>query len=168
MLSQYALLTQAGQIVPFNGAAAAAWGGYKIGARVVSAATAGLVWTNWVDGNSHDPDADDTGWQANYPLYRLISPAAGTLDNYDLPGFSDYAIDVDSSAGAINFSGFIAKRPGQRLYLSNTAANLVQALANAAASAAANRVRANGDLGIIQNMTLCLQWFTGLNRWLAI
>lgn len=168
MLSVYCALMQAGQIVPFNAAAVAAFVGYAVGAKIASVATPGRVWTNYVDGNTADPDVDLTGWAASEALSSATAPAAGTYNDFPLPGYSDYALDVDSAAGNIDFTGFVPRRNGQRLFLSNTGANLVQVLANNAGSVAANRVRAPTDLALVQNQTLTLQYFSGLTRWLLI
>lgn len=168
MLSQYARTAQAGQLIPFSGVAAAYFGGYAVGARVSSVVVSGLTWTNWQDGNAHDPDVDPTGWAASYPISVTVAPAAGTYDNYVLPGCSDYALDINSAAGPIDFTGFIAQRPGQRLLLSCVGVGFTRVLANAGGSGANNRVRAQGDLGIDVNQTLVLQYVPGLNRWLAL
>ena len=168
MITQYCALMQAGQAVVFDAAVATAIGGYAIGAKVVSVSTSGRVWTNLVSGNTNDPDSDDTGWYANTALHVTVAPTAGQHDNYVLPGASDYCLDVDTTAGNIDFSGFVAQRDGQTIYLSNTAANLMQVLASNGGSLAANRVRAATDLGLIQNQTFTIKYFAGLNRWLAI
>lgn len=167
-LSAYTLLQQAGQIVRFNATAAAAFTGYAVGARVASATVPGRVWVNYLDGNTNDPDAVTTGWAALDPLTSASAPAAGTINNLVLPGASDFALDIDTSAGDVDITGFVAQRNGQRLYLSNTGANLLQAMANNGGSAAANQVRAATDLGIVQNQTLTIQYFSGLLRWLLV
>lgn len=166
MSTAYCAMAQAGQIVNWNADAVAAFGGYAIGAKVASIATPGRVWTNYLDGNVDDPDAVDTGWASSDPLSATLVPAAGTFQNVVLPGASDYAIDVDTTAGNVDYGGFVAQRNGQKLYFSNTGANLLQFLANAAGSAAANQMRAATDLAVVQNQTLTLQWFSGISRWL--
>lgn len=168
MLSAYCALLQAGQRVNWDSDASDAFTGYAIGAEVASVDTPGRVWTNLIDGNTADPDDDDTGWAANDPLYATVAPSAGQHNNYVLPGASDYALDVDTTAGNIDFTGFVAQRNGQKLSISNTGANLLQVLASNAGSTAANQVRSATDLAVIQNQTLTVQYFASLNRWLII
>lgn len=167
-ITAYCAMLQAGQRVAWNSDAAAAFTGYVIGAAVASVAVPGRVWVNLLDGNVADPDADDTGWSAGDPLTATIAPAAGALNNLALPGGSDYALDIDTTAGNIDITGLVAQRNGQKLFVSNTGANLLQFLANNAGSAAANRIRAATDLALVQNQTLTLEWFAGINRWLLV
>lgn len=170
MLSQYAALMQAGQIVPYNIDAATAFGGYVIGARVAST-TPGLFWTNNLDGNTDDPDVDPSNWIASRPLYMTSAPAAGTYNDVALPGPSDYLWDVDTTAGAVDFSGFVAQRDGQRVYLSCTGANLLQVLALNGGSTAARQVRAPTDLALVENQTLTIQYAAdapGGGKWLLV
>jgi len=171
MLSQYAALMQAGQIVAYNLVAATAFGGYAVGAKLASTATPGLVWTNNLDGNTDDPDVTPTNWIASVPRYITTSPAVGAFNNVALPGPSDYVWDVDTAAGAVDFSGFIAQRDGQRLYMSNIGANLLQVLALNGGSLAARQVRSPGDLALVQNQTLTLQYAAGApggGKWLLV
>lgn len=168
MISQYGALIQAGQIVPFDAVVAAAIGGYIIGAKVASASVPGLVWTNNLDGNTVDPDVTPTNWVADRPLYFTSAPTAGQHDNVVLPGASDFAWDVDTTAGNIDLSGFVAQRDGQRLYLSNTGANLLQALALNVGSIAANRIRGATDVAAVQNQTFTLQYFAAITKWLLV
>jgi len=168
MLSQYAALMQAGQIVPFNAAAAAAFGGYAVGAKVASVATPGRTWTNWLDGNTNDPDAVDTGWQASDPLHASDAPAAGTFNDVALPGASDYVLDVDTTAGNVVYTGFVAQRAGQTLTLANTGANLLS-IHVLVGSAANNQVRGL-DLDLVQGQTVTIQKVVdgALNKWVFV
>lgn len=125
MLSVYCALAQAGQRVPFNQTACDAFGGYKLGAELASVTTPGRIWTNWLDGNTHDPDVDDTGWAASDPLYATDTPAAGIYNDLALPGASNLALDVDTTAGDVTFTGAIAQRAGQEVTWSNTGPNLL-------------------------------------------
>lgn len=168
MLSQYCALLQAGQLCVFEADAAAAFVGYRVGAKLASAITPGRVWENLIDGNAVDPDTDDTGWAASDPLTAAIAPAAGTLDNLDLPGASDYALDIDTSAGPLDITGFVAQRNGQTLYITCTGPNLLQLMTQNAGSLADNRLRLPFDLAFVQNQTLTIKYFAGLDRWLAI
>lgn len=168
MLSAYCAMLQAGQRCFFNAIAATAFGGYVVGAKVASATTLGRNWVNLVDGNANDPDVTPTGWAAEDPLFNASAPAAGTINNLVLPGASDFALDIDTTAGNVDITGFVAQRNGQVLYISNTGANLLQFLVNNVGSAAANRLRGPTDLAVVQNQTQTIKWFSGINRWLAI
>ncbi len=168
MLSQYAALAQAGQIVPWSAAASYEIGGYKIGAKVASVTTPGRVWTNWLDGNEADPDADETGWAADDALYATDAPAAGSYDDVVIPGASDYALDVDTSAGDVSYTGFVPQRSSQRLFISNTGANLLN-LPSLTGSAANNQLRGiAGGLTLISGQTVTLQYIDTLNKWLFV
>lgn len=167
-ITAYNMLQQAGQLVNFNAVAAAAFGGYAVGAKVASVAVPGRVWVNVLDGNANNPDAVDTGWAAEDPLTAASAPGAGTINDLVLPGASDFALDIDTTAGNVDIGGFVAQRNGQKIYLSNTGANLLQVLANNGPTTAANRVRAATDLGLVQNQTLTIQFFSGLSRWLIV
>lgn len=168
MLSAYAALEQAGQICPYSAAVSTALGGYAVGAELASITTPGRVWTNFVNGNTNDPDAVSTGWAASDPLYITSAPATGTFNDVALPGPSDFAWDVDTSAGPVTFTGFVAQRNGQRLYLTATAANLLN-LSALTGSAANNQIRAiaGGTTGL-QNLTLVLEYISVLNKWLVL
>lgn len=168
MLSQYCALMQGGQIVPFSAAAATAFSGYAKGAKVASVLTPGLLWTNNLAGNTVDPDVTPTNWIASEPLYAVLTPTAGAHNNQVLPGASDFALDIDTTAGAANFTGFVAQRDGQKLFISATAANLLQIMALDGGSSAANRIRAASDLGVIQNQTITIQYFASITKWLIV
>ena len=168
MLSAYCALLQAGQRVNWNQDASDAFTGYAIGAEVASVSAPGRTWTNVVDGNTNDPDVDATGWISSDPQYATLAPAAGQLDDLVLPGASDYAIDIDTTAGNIDITGFVAQRNGQRLFISNTGANLLQFLSLNGGSAAANQMRAATDLAAVENQTVTLQFFSPLDKWLFV
>lgn len=168
MITQYCALMQAGLLVHYNADASTFFGGYAIGAKLAST-TPGRTWTNVLDGNVNDPDSVSTGWRSNNALHVTIAPTTGQHDNFVLPGASDFALDVDTTAGPIDFSGFVAQCDGQTLYLSNViGASLMQILASNGGSGAANQIRSATDLGLIQNQTFTIKYFAGLNRWLAI
>lgn len=166
----FCALLQAGQLVPFSSTAATAFTGYKVGARLQST-TPGLTWTNYLDGNTADPDSDSTHWAANVPLFLTTTPAAGTFNNVALPGPSDFVWDVDTTAGDVAFTGFIAQRDGQRIYLNNTGANLLSVDALNGGSTAPRQIRSATDLTLIQLQTLTLQYAAGApggGKWLLI
>lgn len=167
MITAYIALLQAGQRVPFNTTAAAVFAGYAVGAEVAST-TPGRVWMNALDGNATDPDADAENWAANDPLYAQLAPPAGQMNDVVLPGASDFAIDIDTAAGPVDVTGFVARRNGQKIFVSCVGPNLLQILADNVASAAANRIRAATDLALVQSQTLTLQWNSGPDRWLLV
>lgn len=168
MLSVYAATMQAGQLVPFDAAAAAAFTGYIVGAKVRSISDPGRIWTNLLDANTTDPDADDTNWAANDPLYATDAPTAGTHNNVVLPGGSDFALDVDTTAGNVTYTGFIARRNGQRLIISNTGANLLT-LDSLTGSAANNQLRGiPGGITLVSGQTVTLEYVATLNKWLFV
>lgn len=168
MISVYCALMQAGQIVPFNADVATAITGYAVGAKVASLTVPGRVWTNILGGNANDPDVTPTGWAASDPLYATTAPAAGTYNNVVLPGASDYAIDVDTAAGDVTHTGFVAQRNGQQVTLSNTGANLYN-LSSLTGSAANNQIRTiAGGITLVQFQTVTIQWFDTLNKWLLV
>lgn len=167
-ITAYCSMLQAGQLCNFNADASTEFTGYAIGACLMSVAAPGRTWTNWADGNTVDPDVDPEDWQANDPLYAASAPAAGTINDLNLPGASDFALDIDTTAGPVDITGFVARRNGQKIFLSCTGANLLQVLANNVGSAADNRVRAATDLALVQNQTLTLQYFMTLDRWLLV
>jgi hypothetical protein len=163
--TDYCRMLQAGQRVNFNSDASTEFTGYAIGARLASITTPGRVWENILDGNTNDPDAVQTGWRSLDPLTASVA-LSGAQNNVVLPGASDYALDIDTTAGNCDISGFVAQRNGQTLYVSNTGANLLQFLALSGLSAADNQIRAATDLALVQNQTLTLKWFSGLDKWL--
>lgn len=168
MVTAYCAMVQAGQIVPFNAAVATAITGYKVGAKVASATTPGRVWTNYLDGNTNDPDTVDTGWAAGDPLYGISAPAAGTYNNVVLPGASDYALDINTAAGNVVHTGFVAQRNGQRVTLSNTGANLYT-IDTLTGSAVNNQVRGiPGGLTLVQFQSAVVEYFATLNKWLLV
>jgi hypothetical protein len=171
MITAYCALVQAGQLAAYNEDASDAWTGYAIGARLASITTPGRVWVNLVDANENDPDVDATGWYAQGETLFATVALSGAVNNYALPGASDFAIDFDTTGGALDFSGFISQRDGQRLYLSNIGANLLQVLALSGLSTAPRQVRNATDLALVQNQTLTLQYFAGApggGKWLLV
>lgn len=165
-VSAWCAFLQAGQRSVYNVTVAAAIEGYSVGA--VLAGDALYQYTNAVDGNEDDPEVDLSGWVRNVAVHEEITEVAGQYDNYVLPGPSDYILDFDTSAGNVDFSGFIAQRDGQKLYLNNTGPGLVQVLALNGGSTALRQVRIPSDLAIVENQTLTLMYSNGVGKWLAV
>ena len=143
-------------------------GGYALGAVLQQAADETAFWISTVAGNTTDPDASGAGWCSTKPLYATTASAAGATNNLVLPGPSDYYLDISTAAGNANITGFVAQRDGQKLFISNVGANALVLNALNAGSAAANRLRAATDLGVIQNQTVTIQYSTGAGKWLVV
>ncbi len=168
MLSAYCAFIQAGQNIGWTSATETAIGGYAVGAVLQSSANPNLFWTNVVSGNTNNPDVTNTGWVASAPLY---STAALTgLNNVVLPGPSDYFIDVDTTAGALTFTGFVPQRDNQRITFSavGTGGAAMMLAANSGSSSAANQIRAAGTLTIAQGDSLTIQHNAALGKWVQV
>lgn len=168
MITQYCVLMQAGQLAVWDAAAVAAFSGYALGARLASVSTPGRIWVNNVDGNVNDPDSNSSGWYTNEVREGALTLSAGTNNNVVLPNAGNLFLDIDTTAGAVDITGFVAQRNGQILYVSNIGANLLQILALNAGSATANRVRAPTDMGLITNQSLSMVWSSEINKWLVV
>jgi len=169
MITQYAALAQAGQIVPFNGDAAYELGGYKVGAKVASVSVPGRVWTNWLDGNDVDPDSDSTGWASSDPLRAEDAPLAGTYDDVVLPGPSDFILDVDCSDGDVTYTGFIPQSLGQKLTICHVNGENLINLATLIGSAANHQIRGIADgLTLVQGQTATIQYIDDISKWVFV
>lgn len=167
-LSAWCAMLQAGQGAPYNATASTAFTGYKVGAIVRGVTNPAQTWTNLVDGNTANPDSDSTGWVSSIPVWASTAPAAGAHNNFVLPVSSDLVLDIDTTAGNMDFSGFVPKRDGQRLTLSNTGANLLTVDSLSTNSLTANRIRIPTDLSLVQNQTVTIQYSTGALKWLIV
>ena len=168
MITDYCKLIQAGQLAVWNSDASAAFSGYAVGARLVSASTPGRIWINNLDGNTNDPDVNSSGWYTAEPRQGALSLSPGTNNDVALPNAGDLFLDIDTSAGAVNITGFVAQRNGQKLYISNVGSNLLQILALNAGSAAANQLRAPTDMGLITNQSASMVWSSEIGKWLMV
>lgn len=168
MITQYCALMQAGQLVAWNSAASTAFGGYALGAQVASVSTPGRVWVNNLAGNVNDPDSNSSGWYTLAPQQGSLTLSAGTNNNVVLPNASDLFLDIDTSVGAVNISGFVAQRNGQRVYASNTGSNLLQMLALNGGSSAANQFRIPTDMGLVTSQSMVAVWSSEINKWLVV
>ena len=169
VVSSWAAFLGAGQAPQYDATLQTAMGGYSKGSRLSKAADPSQFWISAVDANMTDPDTGGANWISSVPLYATSAPTAGTHNDVVLPGISDYVLDVDVSAGNINFSGMVAQRDGQRVAISAVnAANLLQFLALNVGSAAANRFRAPADLAAVQNQTYVWQYSAGASLWILV
>lgn len=84
-LSQYAFYAQAGALFPYQSAVSTLLGGYGLGAMLVSATDATIIWFNTVNNNTTNPDATDgsaAGWVALFAYgYATINSLVGGSGN---------------------------------------------------------------------------------------
>lgn len=167
-ISSWCAYLQSGQHIRYDATASAAFGpGYPIGA-VLRVSSRNEFYLNVAADNTADPFSDVTNWRClSRPLY-FTSGASGTIDDYVLPGPSDYNLDFDTTAGNATFTGFVAQYGGQRITISNTGPNLLTIAALGAGSGANDRVRAATDLAIITNQSITLQYSTDVHKWLIV
>ena len=165
-ISSWCAALQAGQLASFDATAEAAFGGYQKGAILRGVTNLDQFWVSNVDANTDDPDVTPTNWVSSRPLYSAAA-LSGT-NNVVLPGASDFYIDVDTTAGNITYTGFVAQRDGQRVTFSNVGANLLTLAALSGSSTGPRQIRAATDLSLIQNQSLTIQYSTGLGKWLVV
>ena len=166
-LSNLLLYWNSGLIAfPYDGTFQTAISGYPIGAKLLQAADNTATWTSNTAANATDPDTGGAGWISSKPLYATTAPTAGAHNDVALPGPSDYVLDVDTTAGAASFSGFVAQRDGQCVVVNNTGANLLT-LSALTGSSAANQFRLPTDLALVQNQSATLQYSTGATKWVV-
>lgn len=168
MISAWAAYLGAGQRPFFDATLAAAMGGYALGAKLAQVAAPGSTWTNLVDGNTTNPDTGGAGWLSSDVVYS--NAALATLNDVVLPGPNDYIIDVDCTAGAKAYTGFVAQRAHQRLTLrkSDATANGVSVVASSGASAAANQIQcAAPSIGApLRYMDFTIEYIPDISRWI--
>lgn len=100
--------------------------------------------------------------------YLSDAPAAGTIDNYNPAGFGPTVnrFDVDTTAGDVTVTGFIAGIDNQPVIWSNTGANNLTLNNQDAGSLAANRFRASDAFVIPSGGSLQVIYYAGtVNRW---
>lgn len=143
-------------------------GGYAIGAVLVQAADHTKTWTSLVDGNMTNPDTGGAGWLSSGYVYTAVALAG--VNDVVLPGPHDFIFDVDCTAGAIAYTGFIAQRDGQVIVLRklDATANGLSVASQSASSAAANRCAVVApSLGApLQYMDFRLRYVQTLARWI--
>lgn len=167
MISAWAAYLGAGQRPFFDATLAAAMGGYAIGAKLAQVAAPGSTWTNLTDGNTTNPDTGGANWLSSDVVYS--NAALTGLNDVVLPGPNDYIIDVDCTAGAKAYTGFVAQRPHQRLTLrkSDTSGNGLSVV-SASTSLAANQIQcAAPSIGApLQYMDVTIEYISDLSRWI--
>jgi hypothetical protein len=170
LISAWVAFLAAGQIPAFDADLAEDMSGYALGAVLQQTGDTSALWINTVDGNASDPDSGTpgaAGWISSVPLYSVVA-LTGT-NNVVLPGPSDYVIDVDTSAGAIDYTGFVAQRDGQRVTFTNvgTGSNLLTFSALSGSSLTGNQMRLAADVGLVHNQSITIQYSQGADKWVA-
>jgi hypothetical protein len=166
-VSSWCAALQAGQNPPvYSSAVSTAISGYKAGAMLASASHVGRYYINFVNGNTNDPDSTITGWMSTVPLYATSSPSGGTHADNVLPGYSDYILDYDTTAGAVTLNGFVAQRDGQRITINCTGANNLTI--GALSGSAGNQVRASSGTTIVQNDSFTIQYCAAITAWVVV
>jgi hypothetical protein len=116
LLSQHIAALNAGQPYLWSSALSSAMGGYAVGAVVQQLADPNAFWINTVAGNTANPDTasplGSVGWWSTKPLNVVVTSGGNDIV---LAGASDYIYDVNATGGAINITGFVPQRDGQRL-----------------------------------------------------
>lgn len=171
LISAWVAFLAAGQISPYSSALKDAMGGYALGAVVVDATDETKTWTSTTSGNADDPATTTTNWRANKPLHAAVTAAAGANNDVALPGPSDFIYDVDCTAGAASFSGFVAQVDGQKLTIRKSdAGSNALTLAALTGSGAANQLQITSF-----NISLPFQWAVAtiqysaaLSKWVQI
>jgi hypothetical protein len=169
LLSAHIAALGAGQPYVWSSVLEADMGGYALGAVLQQVADPTAFWINMTSGNATNPDTasplGSTGWMSTKPLRQLV--AAGGNDIV-LLGASDYLYDVNAAGGAINITGFIPQRDGQRLTIrkSDASGNAVT-LASLTGSAAGHQLQiVAGGLSLpLQYMAVTLRFNSTVNAW---
>lgn len=158
----------AGQLYnAYDSVYATAIGGYNAGAIIADATTPGRTWRSFIAANSTDPAVTPANWVSSTPILSASMPTAGTHADNVLPGPSDFLFDINTSLGNITLNGFVAQRDGQRLVISNVGANALNI--GFLAGTAANQVRASGgQITLLQNDSITIQYCLALSRWIQV
>lgn len=172
MLSAHTAWVAAGGAYAFNADVVSVAGGYPRDAILRSVSTPLLFFYNTVNNNTNDPDVTPTGWVKFSPLaaatgLATIAPSAGTINNQPIAVDAGY-LDVDTTAGNVDITGFAAAFDGQSVVVSNTGANLLQILALNAGSAAGNQVRIPSDMALVQNQSATFKKSASIGKWVLV
>lgn len=169
-VSGYCAAIQAGEFIGYDAATSTALGGYPLGAVLQQASNPFAFWINAVAANTSDPDTGGAGWLSTVPLLYSFAGTPGNNNDFVLPGYSDYFLDVNPSGGNVTFTGFVARRDGQRLTITTIGSSNTVTVANQnTASAAANRIRAIADIGLgVLNASVTIQYVAALSRWTQV
>jgi hypothetical protein len=72
------------------------------------------------------------------------------------------------AGGNLDITGIASFVDGQKIYLTNTGANLLQLLSLNGGSSAQYQFRLPSDFALVQNQTITLMYSEGIQKWLAI
>jgi hypothetical protein len=174
ILSAHVAAIAAGQPYHWSSTLETDMGGYALGAVLQQLADPTAFWINLVSGNATNPDTasplGSTGWMSTKPLDLAVS-LTGAQNDYALPGASDYLLDV-TATGAVNFTGIVAQRDGQRVTIRkvDASANAVTLASLSGSSAAAHQFQiiAAGLSLPQQYMALTVMWNATVNKWVQV
>lgn len=96
--------------------------------------------------------------------------AAGASNNVTPAGFGPTTryLEVNTAAGAAQFTGLIAGANGQRVVVTPIGAGTLRLDALAGASAAANQFRAAANTLLVTNLSVEIEYSTEIGKWLVI
>lgn len=172
MLSQYAAFAQAGQVMRFSAAAAAAFLGYRVGAVLQSAADPTQFYYNTLDGNTNDPDLVTTGWVVFSPLATptiVQTPGAlpaGNTNNLAVTERTGF-LELSANAAGSTLTGLAGGFNGQIIVCTNVSANPLT-FAALTGSAAGNQLRLPADITVFQYGNITFRKSTALNVWVPM
>jgi len=92
----------------------------KISTLPAAAALTGSELMELVQAGANVKDTLDGTAQYSILRHVAVNPGAGTFTDNVVPGFYDYILDYDVTAGDINLNGFIAQRHGQKIIVRAT------------------------------------------------
>lgn len=169
LLSAHIAALNAGQWYTWNSTLKTAMVGYAVGAVLQQVADPTAFWINMTAGNTTNPDTasplGSTGWMSTKPLDVVVTAGGNDIV---LPGASDYLYDVNATGGAINITGFVPQRDGQRLTIRkvDSSANAVT-LASLTGSASGHQLQiVSGGISLpLQYMAVTIRFNTTVNAW---
>lgn len=139
----------------------------KITTLAAAAALAGSELMELVQAGANVKATIDFFKKATIVKHTVVVPVAGgTLTDVVLAGDYDYVIDYDTTAGAIEIDGTVAQRDGQRVTYCCTGANPLTIGANL--GTAANQVRMNGSIAVLQNDSFSILYVGAISRWVQV
>jgi hypothetical protein len=113
---------------------------------------------------------EDTTLTGSVPVYQLVTPAAGSANNYSPAGFTSDTtfLDLVPGAGNASLTGMMPTngwRDGQRFKMRNGhASNTVTLVAESASSTAANRFSLGYDLTLSPGVTVEAEYISAISR----
>lgn len=117
---------------------------------------------------------DGTEWQVIGVSPSLIvapSYSAAVLsgpNNVVLPSSSDQVLSVNTGAGNVTYTGFVAQRDGQKVTFYVNGANNLNITTLSGSSLAANQVTAEAPISVGTGGTITIQYSNGLGKWFLV